>query len=201
MGKSLEDKKKLLTFAVKRPLIDKIMDTIQLSDIRMGTPGITPVEGANLYENSIVALHNSGHVSPVTLRMEGLRTEPFSLAWDDVFDDQMRRTYADEQSVTERATIAVSVMLALRTTPYTVIERSRRGTGFDYMLGHSDDPFFRAKARLEVSGIMHETDSNTLARRFEQKCAQTNRSAATRLPAYVSVVEFSTPKAKFDIKQ
>ncbi|MBR6867282.1 MAG: hypothetical protein IKN02_03515 [Prevotella sp.] len=54
------------------------MDTIQLSDICIGTPGITPVEGVNLYENSIVALHNSGHVSPVTLRMEGLRTEPFS---------------------------------------------------------------------------------------------------------------------------
>jgi len=57
------------------------------------------------------------------------------------------------------------------------------------------------KARLEVSGIMHETDGNTLATRFEQKSVQTDRSDATRLPAYVSVVEFSTPKAKFDIKQ
>ena len=57
------------------------------------------------------------------------------------------------------------------------------------------------KARLEVSGIMHETDGNTLATRFEQKSVQTDRSDATRLSAYVSVVEFSTPKAKFDIKQ
>lgn len=177
------------------------MDTIQLSDIRMGTPGITPIEGANLYENSIVALHSSGHPSPVTLRLEGLRTELLSLVWDDVFDDQMRRTYADEQSVTERAAVAVSVMLALRTTAYTVIERSRRGTGFDYMLGDSDDPLFMPKARLEVSGIMRESDGNTLAHRFEQKAAQTDRSDATRLPAYVSIVEFSTPKAKFDIKQ
>ncbi|MBR6867281.1 MAG: hypothetical protein IKN02_03510 [Prevotella sp.] len=48
---------------------------------------------------------------------------------------------------------------------------------------------------------MHETDGNTLATRFEQKSVQTDRSDATRLPAYVSVVEFSTPKAKFDIKQ
>lgn len=177
------------------------MDTIQLADIRMGTPGITPVEGVNLYENSVVALHNSGHPSPVTLRMEGLRTEPFSLSWDDTFDDQMRRTYADEQSVTERAAVAVSVMLALRTTAYTVIERSRRGTGFDYMLGDNDDPLFMPKARLEVSGIMRETDGNTLSTRFQQKAAQTDRSDATRLPAYVSVVEFSTPKAKFDIKK
>ena len=109
------------------------MDTIQLSDIRLGTPGITPIEGANLYENCIVALHKSGHVSPVELRVDGLRTEPFSLVWEDTFDDQMRRAYADEQSVTERAAVAVSVMLSLRTTAYTVIERSRCGTGFDYM--------------------------------------------------------------------
>lgn len=177
------------------------MDTIRLSDICHGTPGITPVEGANLYENSVVALHNSGHPSPVELRMEGLCTESFSLAWDDTFDDQMRRTYADEQSVTERAAMAVSVMLALRTTAYTVIERSRRGTGFDYMLGDNDDPLFMPKARLEVSGIMRESDGNTVARRFEQKAAQTDRSDAMRLPAYVAVVEFATPKAKFDIKQ
>ena len=177
------------------------MDTLRLSDIRHGTPGITLVEGANLYENSIVALHNSGHPSPVELQMEGLRTESFSLVWDDTFDNQMSRTYADEQSVTERAAVAVSVMLALHTTAYTVIERSRKGTGFDYMLGDSEDPLFMPKARLEVSGIMRETDGNSIARRFEQKTAQTDRSDATRLPAYVSVVEFATPKAKFDIKQ
>lgn len=35
------------------------------------------------------------------------------------------------------------------------------------------------KARLEVSGIMHETDGNTLATRFEQKSVQTDRSAAS----------------------
>ena len=67
--------------------------------------------------------------------MEGIRTNPFSLAWEDTFDDQLQRTYSDEQSVVERAAVAVSVVLALRTTAYTVIERSRKGTGFDYMLG------------------------------------------------------------------
>ena len=135
------------------------MDTIQLSDIKQGTPGITPVEGANLYENCIVALHNSKHTSPVTIQMEGQRTEPFSLIWEDCFNDQLSRTYADEQSVTERAAVAVSTMLALSITGYTVIERSRKGTGFDYFLGDNQDPLFIPKARLEISGIMCETDS------------------------------------------
>ena len=177
------------------------MDTIRLSDIKQGMPGISSIEGANLYENSIVALHNSGHPSTVELRMEGLRTEPFLLVWDDECSDQLLRTYADEQSVTERSAIAVSAMLALHTTSYTVIERSRKGTGFDYMLGDSLDPLFTPKARLEVSGIMRETEGNTLAMRFQQKMSQTDKSDDTRLPAYVSIVEFSTPKAKFDIKK
>ncbi len=177
------------------------MDTIQLTDIKQGTPGITPVEGANLYENCIVALHNSSHTSPVTLHVSGLNACDYSLLWEDTFNNQLRRTYADEQSVTERAAVAVSVMLALRQTDYTIIERSRKGTGFDYMLGDGHDLLFTPKARLEVSGIMHETDGNTAEKRFLQKAEQTSKSDDTRLPAYVSIVEFSTPKAIFDIKK
>ena len=82
--------------------------------------------------------------------MEGLRTEPFLLAWDDECSDQLLRTYADEQSVTERSAVAVSVMLALHTTNYTVIKRSRKGTGFDYMLGDSLDPLFTPKAKFDI---------------------------------------------------
>ena len=53
---------------------------------------------------------------------------------------------------------------------------------------------------IKLSGIMRESEGNTLAMRFQQKAVQTDKSDDTRLPAYVSVVEFSTPKAKFDIK-
>ena len=92
-------------------------------------------------------------------------------------------------------------MLALHQTDYTVIERSRKGTGFDYMLGDRQEPFFIPKARLEVSGIMHETDGNTVEQRFRQKSKQTLKTDTTRLPAYVAVVEFSKPKAIFAIKK
>ena len=177
------------------------MEVIHLSDIKQGTPGISTIEGANLYENSIVAFHTSGHSTPVELQMSGTRTEPFSLELEDSYDDQMSRTYNDEQSVTERAAVAVSVVLALHLTNYTVIERSRKSTGFDYMLGNRLDPLFTPQTRLEISGIMRESEHNTLASRFQQKARQTAKSDDTLLPAYISVVEFSTPKAKFDIKQ
>ena len=65
--------------------------------------------------------------------MKGMRTKPFSLTWEDTYDDQMRRAYSDEQSVTERAAVAVSIILALHTTAYnvSVIEFSTPKAKFD----------------------------------------------------------------------
>jgi hypothetical protein len=47
-------------------------------------------------------------------------------------------------------------MLIRQLTQFTVIERSRKGTGFDYWLGSEDEAGelpFQNKVRLEVSGI------------------------------------------------
>lgn len=163
-------------------------------------PGISPIEGANLYENCVVAMHQCGHPEQVRFPVEGLVPTVYTLQWEDVYDGQLARTYTDEQSVTERAAVGISALLSLRQTNYTIIERSRKGTGFDYMLGDKDDELFLPKARLEVSGIMSENDSNTIAARYRKKSQQTSKSDATQLPAYVSIVEFATPKALFNLK-
>ncbi|MBQ8065271.1 MAG: hypothetical protein IJ200_06410 [Prevotella sp.] len=177
------------------------MDNLLLTDIKAGLPGITPVEGANLYENCVVELHRCGHSEQVILSLTGITTDTCKLIWEDAFNEQLDRTYADEQSVTERSAVCISVLLALSLTNYTVIERSRRGTGIDYMLGDKDDPLFMPKARLEISGIKRETVKNTVTTRYQQKQEQTSISDHTQLPAYISIVEFSTPKAIFNIKE
>ena len=75
----------------------------------------------------------------------------------------------------------------------------------DYWLGydvnHEEyDEFNFIKARLEVSGILKETKINSLQSRINIKKNQTKKSDNTGLPAYVSIVEFSTPKAYFGKK-
>lgn len=177
------------------------MGSLHITQILDGTPGISPVEGANLEENCIVALHKNGHLNPVLLGLIDSKQESVPLYWEDRYNEQLERTYADIQSVTERAAVCVSILLALNSTDYTVIERSRKGTGFDYMLGDKNSEFYQPKARLEISGIYQETDSNSVEARFSIKSRQTDRSDATRLPAYISVVEFGTPKAKFGRKE
>ncbi len=85
-------------------------------------------------------------------------------------------------------------MLLDKLTDFTVIERSRRGTGFDYWLGIKDETQelpFQNKVRLEVSGIRRGDDTRIRAR-VKQKIEQTNPSDGA-LPTYIVVVEFSRP--------
>jgi hypothetical protein len=122
--------------------------------------------------------------------------ETINLHWKDEYNEQKARTYADMQYTTEHGAVCLSVMLTTTLTPYTVIERSRKGTGFDYWLGDKESVLFQKKARLEVSGILKGDDS-VLKGRHAIKVDQTSKSDNLHIPAYVSVVEFSKPKAMF----
>ena len=107
----------------------------------------------------------------------------------------MRNTYADEEYATEHAAYGVAFLLVLGQTDYTVMAKSRRGTGFDYWLGTGEDDRglpFHEKERLEVSGI-RSGDETQIKARVNQKLKQVRRSDDTRLPALVIVVEFSHP--------
>ena len=73
----------------------------------------------------------------------------------------------------------------------TVIQRSFKGTGFDFWLGDSKDPAFQRKARLEVSGLRRGSTAQVKAR-LELKKRQIGNTVHT-LPGYVVVVEFGQP--------
>ena len=101
------------------------------------------------------------------------------------------------------AAYGVAILLILQLTTLTVIERSRKGTGFDYWLGSQDSTTmlpFQRMARLEVSGIRKGNRSQIKAR-VKQKTEQTGVSDAEGLPAYIIVVEFSRPISVVSAKQ
>ena len=80
-------------------------------------------------------------------------------------------------------------------TNKVVVERSKKGTGFDYWLGDKDydGPPFVGVSRLEVSGILSGT-KNQIKSRIKEKKGQmipTDHLA----PGFVAVVEFGTPLA------
>lgn len=174
------------------------MEQISFEELKQGMPGITPVIGEYLYENILAGMHLCQHDSGVSLDVQGVTNCQYSLNWDGAFTDQMQRAYSDANKVTEEASVGLSLLLTRKLTDYTVIERSWSGTGIDYWLGYEADPLFTRAARLEVSGILMETSSNSMASRIKLKEQQTKQSDATLLPAYISVVELSSPKAYFN---
>ena len=111
-------------------------------------------------------------------------------------DQQTRNCYADLPFATEFGAYGVAVLLVELLTDLTVVERSRKGTGFDYWLGPkgSSAPLFQEKGRLEASGILNGGDSQVRGR-LREKLAQLV-GGGVPLPGYAVVVEFGTPESR-----
>lgn len=172
---------------------ERVRRDLILESLANGFPAISDVGGLNLAQAGAVCLDQHGHPKGVEMKVGGDFAETFNLYWPDV-TDQMRRFWNDTEVAVEHGAYGIAFLLIRRLTPFTVIERSRKGTGFDYWLGNEGDFLFQKKARLEVSGI-GKGSSQHIVRRVNIKLKQTARSDGT-LPAYVIVVEFSAPTSQ-----
>lgn len=173
-------------------------DVLILSDLQKGMPGISPVEGAFLQENAVVALHNAGHKSPTSMKLNGVADRVVDIEWDDEHvTDQILATHNDEQETIEFAAMGISVLLTTYLTDCLIILRSRKGTGFDYKLGDKDSPFMPT-AILEISGLSKESENNTLQKRAGEKRKQISQSDDLHLDEYISIIEMATPKALYE---
>ena len=153
-------------------------------------------------EAGAICLTSEAHQPGVILEVEGEFSTRFQLDWQPV-TEQAQRCWNDEEYTTEQAAYGIAFLLILQLTDLTVIERSRKGTGFDYWLGSQDSTTmlpFQRMARLEVSGIRKGNRSQINAR-VKQKTEQTGASDAEGLPAYIIVIEFSRPISVVSAKQ
>jgi hypothetical protein len=169
------------------------IEAIALAKLGEGLPAITPSFGAALAEACAICLEERGHSQGVEISVDGDFRATFKLYWENI-TDQMLRCWNDREFTTEQAAYGIAFMLINRLTDFTVIERSRKGTGFDYWLGVEDNTNelpFQNKVRLEVSGI-REGDDRRIKARVKQKVDQTKPSDGI-FPAYIVVVEFSKP--------
>ena len=107
----------------------------------------------------------------------------------------MRRCWADLEFTTEQGAYGIAAVLMPTLTGLRFLERTRKGTGFDYWLGSEDDLLFQKKARLEVSGL-RKGDEPEIRSRVKRKKEQTKRSDGVALPAYILIVEFGKPQSR-----
>ncbi|MDH3458404.1 MAG: hypothetical protein OER90_16295 [Gemmatimonadota bacterium] len=144
-------------------------------------------------EAASVCLDDCGHTSPTYLAVDGDQDRSYAMIWQ-LVTEQARRSWADEQFATEQGAYGVAILLVRDMRGHSVVERSRKGNGFDYWMGPADGTLFSAKSRLEVSGI-RRGDPGQIGRRVREKTQQIAVSSG-RLPGIVVVVEFGKPIAR-----
>ncbi|MCW3075110.1 MAG: hypothetical protein JWP69_2179 [Flaviaesturariibacter sp.] len=159
---------------------------------------LTPAAGTNFGHAASVCLESQGHALIVDMTGEGQYLKTYATTRYDV-DDQMKRTWGDEEYTTEQGAYGVAFLVASKEMNVKAIQKSRKKTGIDYWLGTENSFLFQNKVRLEVSGIRNGT-SQQLEQRFVTKMKQSERSDGTGLPALVVIVEFSNPKVRTGLR-
>ena len=180
-------------------------DQLDLAALARGMPALTKAMGRVHAESAAVCLSKHRHRQGINLKVDSPLPESpaaFRLHWPKV-TPQMRRTYNDLHDATEQGAVGIAILLIRSLTKFVVIERAMKRTGIDYWLGDASSKRsglpFQNKARLEVSGILQDAEGR-FSSRMAAKNTQTMRSDSTGIPAYVVVVEFSTPKAGLSVR-
>lgn len=171
-------------------------DSLNLDTLGNGFPGISPKYGGVLAKAAVVCLEEEDHESRVEMRVRGVSHHNVQLTWSVMHDrEQAARCWGDPEVATEHGAYGIATLLVEHFTNYTVIQRSRKGTGFDFWLGEKGSSclLFQNAARLEVSGIRRGTE-RLVRQRLRQKLTQIRRYGS-RLPSLVTVVEFGGPQS------
>lgn len=167
---------------------------IKLDDLQEISPHITPEYGACVGQACAVCLEEQGHQLTASFYVDGAIQQTGQIIWQPT-TDAMRSTWNDLEDATEHGAYAVAFLLVKTFYGLSVLQKSRKGTRFDYWLGASPhNPLFQDKVRLEVSGI-RRGDGNDIRARESAKTRQIQQSSVS-YPGIVVIVEFSKPQSK-----
>lgn len=173
--------------------------TLNLNTLKLSIDTISSTQCDFYGEACAVALEHQNKCSGVKMKVTGDIPSDFNLQWNPPLN---KNGWREAKTFTEFGALALSFFLSKELTEYEIIEEAIIATGIDYWLGYNKkhpnyDPDNFMVARLEISGILTETVSNSFTKRITEKQKQTEPTDGTLLPAYISIIEFSSPKAYF----
>jgi hypothetical protein len=150
--------------------------------------------------NCMICFDRHGYNSGVRLNIHHQECHStFAISWQGEVNDRLRRMYRDQPKFVDFGACTIALLLVPELTEFRVVEQSAVGTTIDYYLApqtHDDTLIFNHTARLEVSGILEENESNTVDKRINDKVRRLIPDPQRELPTFIVVVEFSQPWAK-----
>lgn len=178
------------------------MRSINIDKLKTGISGITLATSTFIHEAVLVALIQNGHQSGVSLKVEGSFKESIQLIWKITPNVTTVNAWKNNIDTANYAAVGLALLLVTELTEFHSFEIASIGTGIDYWMSkkinNSELIAFKKEARLEISGIFKESKSNTVNMRVNLKKKQIQRSKNSGLPAWITVVEFSSPKSKIE---
>lgn len=152
---------------------------------------LTPYYGGMCCEAAAFCLSENGHVAPKATQCQGVSATQVELSWTQP-PVTAAATYRDRDVAAEHGAYAVAIALVNHLYGLDVIERSAKGTGFDFWMGESgtSELSFGSLARLEVSGIFN--GPSKVGSRLGQKLDQMFPTDHVAV-GYAVVAEFGAP--------
>lgn len=174
-----------------------LLPVIRLSDLGTRSfDGLTKAQGNDLAEAAAFCLALSGHLQGVQLRVTGVTSGSYQITWKRL-PNNIAEARNDHEEATEAGAQGVAILLAQRHLGYEVILRSRKRTGYDYMMRKVGAHGEASTARFEVSGILSGTASDINSRSNRKvKQVKEQEEPGDVTPAFVVIVEFGTPTAR-----
>jgi hypothetical protein len=173
--------------------------SIDLGALATKCLSLTPAVCDYYAEAAAYCLNDQHHSNGVELKIAGSIQATANLNWPPLHASS-ENSYADSEEATEYGATGIALHIVLSYTEWSHIERSCKNGGFDYWLGDGADSsmLFQNKCRMEVSGILHGTNSQ-IRSRLSSKIDRLSKYKSP-LPLIVIVVEFGKPQAEISIK-
>jgi hypothetical protein len=157
-------------------------------------PGITPDYASVISACAGICLKHHDHETFVTLKLEGSRQANVAMTWrEPVAAEIACYGQASDPDVIRWAAECVAIRVIAHVLGLHVVEKSWRGTGFDFWLVHShvSQWTWSDLVRLEVSGILEDNEVE-LRRRLREKLAQ--MAPTDPIMGYAAIVMFGALK-------
>lgn len=173
------------------------MRTLNLNRLKENIPTITPTIGAFLAEAAAVALTLNGHKSETILKFRGEEEIDFKIEWTEKTGKDVMKGWADQRETAEYGAIGITVLVLPEVSDYNYFEKANQGNGFDFWVDEQkivEGKMIRQNknTRLEVSGILKESKTNSVKKRMVIKKKQVKKGNFTN-PALISIVGFGEP--------
>lgn len=171
---------------------------LNVDDLTTDIPALTRSFAGLMQEAIAMCMREHNHLPGVSCDLRDFATvlARAEVVWTNEFTDRIAKAFGSTANAAELAGEGMAILTIIAMTDYTIVERSIKGSGVDFWLGHIEDTTektIQRAARMEVKGRTRIESDGRIHSAVRAGMKQTTRSAATKLPVCVVLTEFSRP--------